>query len=82
MSKKLCVYLMAFPETPELVEAAVAGGADLIEIGFPFSDPLADGPVIRQAGERALARGMRTRSAWSASPRRAAASAPTCLSSR
>ena len=61
MSKKLCVYLMAFPETPELVEAAVAGGADLIEIGFPFSDPLADGPVIRQAGERALARGMRTR---------------------
>ena len=61
MSKKLCVYLMAFPETPELVEAAVAGGADLIEIGFPFSDPLADGPVIRLAGERALARGMRTR---------------------
>jgi tryptophan synthase alpha chain len=61
VSKKLCVYLMAFPETPELVEAAVAGGADLIEIGFPFSDPLADGPVIRQAGERALARGMRTR---------------------
>ena len=39
MSKKLCVYLMAFPETPELVEAAIAGGADLIEIGFPFSDP-------------------------------------------
>jgi tryptophan synthase alpha chain len=61
VSKKLCVYLMAFPETPELVEAAVAGGADLIEIGFPFSDPLADGPVIRLAGERALARGMRTR---------------------
>ena len=61
MSKKLCVYLMAFPETPELVEAAVAGRADLIEIGFPFSDPLADGPVIRLAGERALGRGMRTR---------------------
>jgi tryptophan synthase alpha chain len=61
VTKKLCVYLMAFPETPELVEAAVAGGADLIEIGFPFSDPLADGPVIRLAGERALARGMRTR---------------------
>ena len=31
MSKKLCVYLMAFPEAPELVEAAVAGGADLID---------------------------------------------------
>jgi tryptophan synthase alpha chain len=61
MSKRLSVYLMAFPETPELAEAAVAGGADLLELGFPFSDPLADGPVIRLAGERALARGMRTR---------------------
>ena len=60
MSKRLSVYLMAFPETPELAAAAVAGGADLLELGFPFSDPLADGPVIRLAGERALARGMRT----------------------
>ena len=59
--KKLSVYLMAGPETPELAAAAVAGGADLLEIGFPFSDPLADGPVIRLAGERALARGMRTK---------------------
>jgi tryptophan synthase alpha chain len=59
--KALSIYLMAGPETPELAEAAVAGGADLLEIGFPFSDPLADGPVIRRAGERALARGMRTR---------------------
>jgi tryptophan synthase alpha chain len=58
--KKLSVYLMAGPETPELAEAAVAAGADLLEIGFPFSDPLADGPVIRLAGERALAQGMRT----------------------
>jgi tryptophan synthase alpha chain len=58
--KRLSVYLMAGPETPELAEAAVAGGADLVEIGFPFSDPLADGPVIRLAGERALAQGMRT----------------------
>src|SRR5436189_925156 len=48
-------------ETPALAEAAVAGGADLLEIGFPFSDPLADGPVIRRAAERALAEGMRTR---------------------
>jgi tryptophan synthase alpha chain len=52
---------MAGPEAPELAEAAVAAGADLIELGFPFSDPLADGPVIRRAAERALARGMRTR---------------------
>jgi tryptophan synthase alpha chain len=58
--KKLSVYLMAGPETPKLAEAAIAGGADLLEIGFPFSDPLADGPVIRLAGERALAQGMRT----------------------
>jgi tryptophan synthase alpha chain len=58
--KKLSIYLMAGPETPELALAAVDGGADLLEIGFPFSDPLADGPVIRLAGERALARGMRT----------------------
>ena len=56
----LVVYLMAGAETPELAEAAVEGGADIIEIGFPFSDPLADGPVIRRAGERALAAGMRT----------------------
>lgn len=60
-SKKLVIYLMAEPETPELARAAVEGGADIIEFGFPFSDPLADGPVIRRAGERALARGMRTR---------------------
>jgi tryptophan synthase alpha chain len=58
--KRLSVYLMAGPETPELSAAAVSGGADLLEIGFPFSDPLADGPVIRLAGERALAQGMRT----------------------
>jgi tryptophan synthase alpha chain len=58
--KALAVYLMCGPETPELAEAAVEGGADLVELGFPFSDPLADGPVIRKAAERALAQGMRT----------------------
>src|SRR5947208_9893121 len=51
---------MSGPDTPELAEAAVEGGADVVEFGFPFSDPLADGPVIRRAAERALARGMRT----------------------
>ena len=60
MHKTLVVYLVAEPETPELARAAVAAGADLIELGFPFSDPLADGPVIQRASERALARGMRT----------------------
>ena len=59
--KTLVVYLMSGPETPELAAAAVAGGADLVELGFPFSDPLADGPVIRRAAERALRQGMRTR---------------------
>jgi tryptophan synthase alpha chain len=58
--KTLVVYLMSEPETPALAEAAVEAGADIIELGFPFSDPLADGPVIRAAAERALARGMRT----------------------
>jgi tryptophan synthase alpha chain len=56
----LVVYLMCGAETPALAEAAVEGGADLVELGFPFSDPLADGPVIRRAAERALAQGMRT----------------------
>lgn len=59
--KKLVIYLMTEPETPELARAAVEGGADIVELGFPFSDPLADGPVIRRAAERALGRGMRTR---------------------
>ncbi|HEY2326085.1 MAG TPA: tryptophan synthase subunit alpha [Gaiellaceae bacterium] len=59
--KTLVIYLMAMPDTPALAEAAVQAGADMIEVGFPFSDPLADGPVIRRAGERALAAGMRTK---------------------
>jgi tryptophan synthase alpha chain len=61
VSKKLVIYLMAEPETPALAQAAVEAGADIVELGFPFSDPLADGPVIRRAGERALKRGMRTK---------------------
>ena len=61
MKKKLVIFLMSGRKTPELAAAAVAGGADLIELGFPFSDPLADGPVIRHAAERALAEGMRTK---------------------
>jgi tryptophan synthase alpha chain len=58
--KALAIYLMCGADAPELAEAAVAGGADIVELGFPFSDPLADGPVIRRAAERALAEGMRT----------------------
>jgi tryptophan synthase alpha chain len=59
--KRLVVYLVAEPETPDLVEAAVEGGADVVELGFPFSDPLAEGPTIQRASERALGRGMRTK---------------------
>lgn len=41
-----------------LMHALVAAGADLIELGMPFSDPMADGPVIQHSSERALARGI------------------------
>jgi tryptophan synthase alpha chain len=59
--KGLIAYLTAgdpsLERTPALVEALVRGGADLIELGVPFSDPIADGPVIQRAGERALKAG-------------------------
>jgi len=58
--KKLVIYLMSGHDTPDLAAAAEAGGADVVELGFPFSDPLADGPVVRLAAEKALAAGMRT----------------------
>jgi tryptophan synthase alpha chain len=44
--------------TPDIVRGLVEGGADIIELGVPFSDPMADGPVIQKASERALARGI------------------------
>lgn len=57
--KVLAPYLMAgFPspaEFPALVRAAVDAGADMLEIGVPFTDPLMDGPVIQQAADVALA---------------------------
>ena len=45
-------------KTPELVAAIERGGADIIEIGIPYSDPLADGPIIQRAGLRAFAGGV------------------------
>jgi tryptophan synthase alpha chain len=64
--KSLIAYLTAGDPTPErtpaLVEALLRGGADLIELGVPFSDPIADGPVIQRAGERALKAGTSLRS--------------------
>jgi tryptophan synthase alpha chain len=44
--------------TPDIMQALAEGGADIIELGVPFSDPMADGPVIQKASERALARGI------------------------
>ena len=46
--------------TVGIMHALVRGGADLIELGVPFSDPMADGPVIQRSSERALARGIGT----------------------
>ncbi len=57
--KALVPYFMAgaTPDWTRHVEAAVLGGADAIEIGIPFSDPMIDGVVIQEAGLRSLARG-------------------------
>jgi tryptophan synthase alpha chain len=58
----LIPYLMAGFPTPEmtvpLMHAAVQSGSNIIELGVPFSDPMADGPVIQKAGEKALAQGV------------------------
>ena len=60
--RALIPYVTAgFPQpdvTPELMHAMVAAGADIIELGVPFSDPSADGPTIQQAAEHALAQGV------------------------
>lgn len=60
--KALIPYVTAgFPfadVTPDLMHAMVEAGADVIELGVPFSDPMADGPVIQKAGEKALAAGI------------------------
>jgi len=59
----LVIYLTAgdpdLATTREMALAAIDNGADVIELGVPFSDPLADGPVIQRASERAVARGTR-----------------------
>ena len=58
----LITYLMAGdPSLDASLDSALAcirGGADIVELGFPFSDPIADGPVIQRAAERALAAGV------------------------
>jgi tryptophan synthase alpha chain len=63
--KALIPFVTAGDPGPELtvpiMHALVAGGADVIELGVPFSDPMADGPTIQRASERALAKGVRLR---------------------
>jgi len=58
----LIPYITSGDPSPELtvpiMHAMVAAGADLIELGVPFSDPMADGPVVQRASERALANGV------------------------
>jgi tryptophan synthase alpha chain len=65
--RALIPYVMAGDPTPEatvrLAEILVAAGADVIELGVPFSDPIADGPVNQRAGLRAMAHGMSLRPA-------------------
>src|SRR5437762_11255108 len=62
----LVIYLTAGDPDPDtslaLFEGLAAAGADLVEIGMPFSDPMADGPSIQAAGQRALKRGTTLRS--------------------
>lgn len=60
--KGLIPYIMAGDPSPtltvDLLHTLVQGGADVIELGVPFSDPMADGPVIQRAAERAIANGV------------------------
>lgn len=58
----LIAYVCAGDPTPDatesIVQALIRGGADIVELGLPFSDPVADGPTIQAASERALSAGM------------------------
>ncbi len=83
-AKGLVVYLTAgdpsLDATGELLLAVERGGADVIELGVPFSDPLADGPVIQRASERALRAGTTLRKIIECLPRwRQSVTAPIIL---
>jgi tryptophan synthase alpha chain len=64
--KALIPFITAGDPRPEwtagIMQALVAAGADVLELGVPFSDPMADGPVIQEASERAIERGVSLRS--------------------
>lgn len=83
--KGLVPFMTAGDPLPEatvaVMHALVAAGADLIELGMPYSDPVADGPVIQHAGERAIARGVGLRQilAWVSEFRRDDVATPVVL---
>src|SRR5256884_890319 len=82
--RALVAYLTAgdpsLADTRRLVRAAAARGADIVELGVPFSDPIADGPVIQRAAMRALARGTsRARGLETVPTRRAETAVPLVL---
>ncbi|MEY2777290.1 MAG: hypothetical protein RLY30_1388 [Pseudomonadota bacterium] len=83
--KALIPYITAGDPSPEvtvsLLHTLVASGADVIELGIPFSDPMADGPVIQRASERALAQGVSLRDClrWVAEFRQTNATTPIVL---
>lgn len=67
--------------TVEIMHGLVAGGADILELGVPFSDPMADGPVIQRSSERALSKGVGMKSVlgWVAEFRQKNATTPVVL---
>jgi tryptophan synthase alpha chain len=79
----LIAYLpVGFPDVPTSVaamQALVEGGADIVEVGIPYSDPLMDGPVIQHAVEAALRHGTRSRDVFTATAAVAAAGAPALV---
>ena len=56
----LCFVTAGDGDTAAILDALVSGGADVIELGMPFTDPMADGPAIQQANLRSLGRGTTT----------------------
>ena len=67
-AKLFCAYVtLGFPNlstTEALIPALEKAGTDILELGFPFSDPLADGPTIQHASEQAIKRGVRLKDAF------------------
>ena len=76
MTKLLMPYITAGvrPDWTAYLTAFEHAGADLIEVGLPFSDPTVDGPTIQEASDAALARGATPRPSWPSWPPSASAS--------